>query len=199
MNMNMKGIFKTPLILFCLMIGWSAPSWSFIEQEMSFQEKYQTVLGLFSASGRFQETYEESEMDTSGMGFFGEIQVRRTPWSLRLDTWSFNRDTGGEGLSVNNTYREFRAWGLGSWDLNETVFLYGGLGTGLLFPETSIEVLGDARSLKGKSNTLGGYMLGLRLVTAMGLVFDLWSQTVYAPIYPNSNVSTFALALGYQF
>ncbi len=177
----------------------SQSSFAFVEQVLSYQEKYKTSLGLFSASGKFQETAEESEMEMTGVGLFGEISLRRAPWTLRVDTYSTQRKTGNEGLSVKNIYREFRVWGLGFVEMGDVFSLFGGLGAGVLYPETKMSVLGQSKLLPGQSNALGAYLLGMRWRIPVGVFFDLWSQTSYAPVYPNGNLTSFAMALGFQF
>lgn len=190
-----KFLFMVFLIISLVSVDSSA----FVEQVMSYGDKYQTAVGLFSAGGSFQETAEEPEMDMGGAGIFGEVHLRRSPWALRIDLFSTERKTGNEGLGVSNQYREVRAWGLGFAELSETFSFYGGLGAGILFPKTMMTVLGDSASITGKSNALGGYVLGLRWRSPVGLFLDLWSQSVYVPVYPNGTLTTAALALGYQF
>jgi hypothetical protein len=182
------GIFALPSLTF-----------GFVEQVMSYQEKYQTALGLYSSSGSFKETLEEKEMALSGAGFFGEIGLRRSPWVLRVDTFSVNRQTGNDGLGVKNAYREFRAWGLGYAALGEVFSLFGGMGLGILHPETKMTVLGNSKKIAGQANTLAGFVLGMRWCLPMGVFFDLTTTTVYAPIYPGGDLSSYSMALGYQF
>lgn len=171
----------------------------FVEQNMSFSEKYQTAVGLFSAAGTFEETSEEPKMSSNGVGFFGDIYLRRSPWALRLDTYSTERATGNEGLGVTSRYSEIRVWGLGFIELSDGYSVYGGLGTGLLFPESTMTVLGSSKTLMGKSNALGGYLIGMRLRGVLNTFVDIWSQTVYVPVYPNGTLGSVAFALGYQF
>lgn len=193
---------KVKSVLMILALGVSGVgsyAHGFVEQMLTFDEKYETALGLFTASGRLSETADEEEQTAKGLGVFGEISWRRTPWALRFDTYSTERKTGNEGLSVANTYREFRTWGLGFTELGDVFSMYGGLGAGVLFPETKMSVLGSSRRLNGQTVALGSYILGLRWKFPANVFFDLWSQTIYAPVYPNGNLTSFAMALGFAF
>lgn len=194
---KIKVLRKSAVCLLILLV--SQASFAFVEQVMSYQEKYQTSLGLYSASGKFQESAEENEVDMKGMGIFGEISLRRVPWTLRVDTYSTQRETGNEGLSVKGSFREFRVWGLGFAEMGDVFSLYGGLGAGILFPETKMAVLGQSKLISGQSSALGAYLLGMRWRLPIGVFFDLWSQTSYAPVYPAGNLTSFVMALGYQF
>ncbi|MEY4616145.1 MAG: hypothetical protein RJB66_1105 [Pseudomonadota bacterium] len=177
----------------------SLNSFAFVEQNMSFSEKYQTSIGIFSAAGTFEETSEEPSMSSNGVGLFGDIYLRRSPWALRFDTYSTERATGNEGLNVTNRYTEFKVWGLGFVDLTENYVVYGGVGTGWLLPESTMGVLGSSKTMVGKNNALGGYLIGMRLKGVLNLFVDIWSQTVYVPVYPNGMLGSVAVALGYQF
>lgn len=196
----MREYNKVIKIFFIGIIGlYSHWTFAFVEQVMTYQEKYKTSVGLFSTGGKFNESFDEDEMTLKGGGFFGEINLRRSPWSIRVDTYSTQRETGNQGLGVKNTYRELRAWGLGFYDVSEGYSLYAGLGSGLLFPETTMTVLGSSKSILGSTNVLGGVMVGMRWMMPIGIFADVWGQTIYAAIYPSGSISVFALALGYQF
>ena len=175
------------------------PGLAFIEQVMSYSEQYSTSLGLFAASGSFLETEEEAEASMKGVGVFLDTQWRRSPWTLRVDTMSTSRSSGDQGLGVRNEYRELRAWGLGSIELTETFSIYGGLGAGVIFPETKMTVLGQGKTLVSRPGALGGYLLGMRFRAFDAVFFDLYTQSVYVPVYPNGQLTSLAGAVVFQF
>lgn len=192
------GTFKAFLFLMGLVV--STPGYAFVEQVMSYGEKYRTSMGLFSSTGLFEETSEEPEMDASGVGVFGEVHLQRTPWAVRVDAYSTERKTGDAGLGVNSKFSELRSWGVGFADVYEGVgFLYGGLGVGVVWPEARMTVLGESKNIQGKGSALGGYMLGMRWLSKLGLFMDACSHTVYAPVYPNGHLSSVSLGMGYLF
>jgi hypothetical protein len=177
----------------------SVLSHAFIEQVMSFEEKYETSVGIFSGGGTFSETHDEAELEFGGTGLFGELRLRRAPWLARLDTYSFKRETQNGALSVKNDFREFKVWGIGSTEINDAFSFYGGLGAGLLMPATTISSLGNSKKILSKTNTVGGLILGLRWSLPVNVFFDLWGHTVYAPVYPTGNVTSVVMAMGYRF
>ncbi len=190
-------IFKFILILMLFILPVS--SFGFVEQVLSFQDKFQTSVGIFRANSRFAETTDEKESDEQGLGFFGELNLRRTPWALRLDTFSIQRETGNKNFGVTNNYREFRIWGLGFYEFGDVFSLYGGLGAGLIYPTTKLSVSGSSETLSGRSNTTGSCLLGMRVRTPVSVFFDILYQTTFAPVYPTGSLNSLTMALGYQF
>ena len=171
----------------------------FVEQVLSFHDKFQTSIGIFRSNSRFSETTDEKESDEQGLGFFGELNLRRSPWALRLDTFSTQRETGNKSFGVTNTYREYRIWGLGYYEFGDVFSMFGGIGAGLIFPTTKLSVSGSSETISGRSNTTGSYLLGLRVQTPVSLFFDIMYQTTYAPVYPNGSLNSLTMAIGYHF
>lgn len=188
----MTAIFLSSLLM-------PSAGFAFVEQVMSYKEKYMTALGLSLAQGEFEETHEESSLGMSGFSLFGEVHLRRSPWALRFDMFSTDRSTGSSGLSVENQFREVRGWGLGFFEVGDVFSLYGGLGTGMAFSTTTMRVQGSSQDIDSQAQVLGGYLLGMRWLLPTGIFIDLYKQTTFVSIYPNGHLSAMALSLGYKF
>lgn len=173
-----------------------------------YRSKYKTSLSLYVAGGSFNSTAEEDSASYSEAGLALEVRGRASQSSLRFDLNTKTRSTASGALSVQNDFREYRAFYKHSFSearhypanqYNSELSFFLALGLGALVPETQFHVANTSKTIESQAYLLQATMAGISLSFKSGIFFDLFAQGSFASPYPKGSLTSIGIDVGASF